>query len=181
MLNQFVKGILLAGGLFLSAVSFAHEGVLKGPGVDLKWIDHTLFGVVDEKPVFADSFSNEFGVRLLYRKDGTTFSGELKRKDSMTRGQLDTVSGDASKKISFSVTEMQAEKGIIKGKLDNDDVEVKITSDEMDGHHFVKPKFEVRVGSKSFELNMTEGAVCIGCSVKIIYSILSVKRDLGLL
>lgn len=158
----------------------AHDGAIVGEGLKLNWIDHSLVGTIDGLPVFADSLTDQFGIRLSIRVEGQTFSSVLKKQDNLIQGELLTTRATGEARTMFVINSIDAEAGKITGQLDEDVFSIQITSEEMDGHHYVNPVYTVKIGDKQYVYKMEDGSACIGCSAKIAFAILSAKRNAGL-
>jgi hypothetical protein len=167
--------------LATSTASLADDhpiGKITSHGMDLIWSDHTLTGTIDGVAIFADNLPNEFGTRLLAHIGGQTFEGIFKGDSGVMQGSLTTQRDNQQVNSTFTVTDIDGATATISGKIDDDEFTITMSSNQMNGHHFVNPLYTLNIGAEQYQFRMDNGEVCLGCTSKIAFVILTVKRNM---
>lgn len=186
MLRQSLSVFAIVASGFLATAAAADEdhGIAKitTQELDLTYIDHVLSGRVGDRPVYALPLADEFGMRLMHRAGGNDFETVFKKVGEEFTATVASISTDgAETETVFRVTSVSGATGEIKGFLNDKAFSVKISSDTMNGHHYVNPLFEIDVAGKPYSFVLQGGEACIGCSVKLTFAILSMLGTTGTL
>jgi hypothetical protein len=156
-------------------------GHLVGEHLNLVYADHTVSGAVGDLPLYATPLADEFGIKLVHRAGGQDFEATLRQTDGVLGTTVTTAAADgaAPKEVAIKFTKVSGADGTVEGTLDADAFKVVITSDTMDGNHYVDPRFDVTVGETAYHFQLEGGSACIGCSTKITFVVLSMLRATG--
>lgn len=176
----FALFVLLAAPLAWADGS-DENGVLKGRGLKLLWKDHHLTGTIGSSRVTAKPLSGEFGVKLTHRTYGQTFTSVFKQEGQHMAGAVisRTTKGEQAK-VDFVVSKVEPGKGLVQGTLNGRAFTLQVSADSMNGHHFVEPRFQARLGNRTYTFVMEGGQACMGCVVRMGYTILSLVSLNGL-
>ncbi len=178
---------ILAGCLFFSSLMFASEdhgiGKITNDELDLSYIDHVLAGRVGDRPVFARPLEGRFGLYLWHRANGKNYETTLELKDGKIVGGVATQSIDGQVvEEQFQIVEYSRESGSLSGSIGEKHFSVKVSSETMDGHHYVNPHFLIVIDNlKHYEFDIKDSKACMGCIMKLSYAIISMLYGYGAL
>ena len=183
---EFVmRTFLITTCLLLNSLSLANShnniGKIKNQDLDLTYIDHVLTGRIGDRPVLARPLEKEFGVYMWHRANGQNFETRFKSSNSTLKGDIISVNNKGkSIKKEFTITSTSRETGSITGKVGEKTFLVEVTSETMNGHHYVNPQFLITIDNKEeYEFNLESSQACMGCIIKISYSIISMLYSYG--
>lgn len=161
---------------FLTSTSFAENdgfGVLEGEGLHAVYTDHVLAGSVGQLPIFMEPAAVGFGAELTLRQGGRTFKATLAKKDSSISSRVTAFEADLRTEKTFDFVLTKFEGQSIFGTMDGKMFQVDISSEEMDGNHFVSPSLKITYGEKNYDLKLNGAKACMGCLSKIVFALLS--------
>ena len=185
MLRTWKFAVALVCLLPLGAQADEDHGIGKivNDQMDLTYIDHVLTGRIGDRPVFGKPLADAFGLSLWHKAEGQEFATELVREGDQFVGGIESLNPQEEVvSADFIVTEVNGGEGRFRGSLAGRDFEVIISADEMEGHHYVDPTFDVLFadgGAYQFQLEGSQA--CMGCALKLSYAVLSMLHAYGAL
>ncbi|MEZ4750440.1 MAG: hypothetical protein R3B54_07375 [Bdellovibrionota bacterium] len=171
--------------LFAAAPGLAEEhehgvGRIQNESMDLYYIDHVLTGRIGNRPVFSKPLTDAFGATLWHRAEGQDFETVFKSENDVLSGPVRSLQGQNKIESRFTISEINAQQGLVKGAIDETVFTVQVTAEKMQGHHYVDPHFRVELNSgKIIEFSLEGGQACIGCVTRLSYAILSMLHATG--
>jgi len=184
MMTRLISLFIAASTFCSPALAEDNHGIAKihTEDLELTYIDHVLAGRIGEHPIYAVPLSDEYGMKLQHRAGGQDFESIFRRVDDKFLGTVisQTAEGVVTEHV-FTVNSVSAADGEIRGFLNDKPMLINISSETMNGGHYVNPKFEMQVGEKSYEFVLEKGEACIGCSLKIGFAIVSMLGANGIL
>ena len=154
-------------------------GKITNDELDLTYIDHVLTGRVGDRPVFARPAKEGFGLYLWHRANGQDFESSLRVEGDRIKGAVlsQSLNGESIEE-EFYYTER--EQGLLKGVIGDRTFMVEISSEAMNGHHYINPHFLVTFGDgQTYEFDLKNSQACMGCSMKLTYAVLSMLYSYG--
>jgi hypothetical protein len=178
------SAVLVAAAVSFQAV--AHEsgsvGEITTNELKLTYIDHVLSGAIGTSPVYAYPLPDQYGIFVQHHAGSEMFTSEFKKSEGILGGKFKSRNSDGAEiEATVVVQSVNAEKGSFAGTIDQDPFEVRLSANEMSGHHYIDPHFVITVADKTYEFDLKKGQACMGCAVKIGYVILGLMRVNGLL
>jgi len=168
-----LRSTLFAVALSLfAAPSFAdgNEGIgfIEGPTLKLVYGDHVLSGAIGNRMLYAVPFADKFGMTVQHRHLGQDFTGEFSKIENVATFKLTSTNPAGEREATtVAITGVNAEEGVINGTIDGAAYTVKVTSETMEGNHYVDPTFTVTKGDQVYSFKLNGGKACIGCALKI--------------
>lgn len=150
--------------------------------LNLTYIDHVLTGRIANRPVVAKPLTTEFGIQLAHRAHHKAFNTVFKKRGNLLAGDVKSLS-PTKKSIdtTLAITQVIPEKGYIRGQIADRQFAVTVTSDSVEGHHFVEPRFQIVFSSgQTYSFDIKGGKACMGCAVKLTYAIISMLYAAGI-
>ncbi len=163
----------------------AHEegsvGELKGEHIHLQYVDHVLAGTIGSIPLYATPLEGEYGIRVQFSVGSQRFESTFRKDGETLRGKLEATNFAGAPVTSDLIVEkVNAAAGIISGSLNGTAFDVTLSSESMEGNHYVNPTFSVDIGEKTFSFQLENGQACMGCALKIAYTVLTIMHLQGL-
>jgi len=178
---SMLKSLLLATLASVTTSGLADDthdpAVIMGDGIELHYVDHAAAGVIAGLPVYFAPKNTGFGADLTVRTQGLTQLGSLTRSEEGTiLGGLTIPATETSaeRTVAFVFVSADTTNNIIHFTLNGLAGKATITSDGMDGNHYINPVYQIVVGDKEASFKLEGGEACLGCSMRIVYAITSV-------
>ena len=182
---SFQKAFIALFTLLLTSSTFASDehgiGKIVTDELNLSYIDHVLTGRIGDRPVFAKPLAEGFGLALWHRAHGQDFETVFTKVDKELKGPVQSLSA-TKEAIStvFQVTGLSGKEGRLEGIIGDRKFTVQVTADEMNGHHYINPHFEITFADGFiYEFDIEDGQACMGCAVKLSYAIISMLHAYG--
>jgi len=180
---SFVRHCSLALSLVVASSAFSHDesqyGHIVGKGLELAYKNHALAGSVAETLLFSSPLEGEFGNQIYVRFGEVTLPIAFKKAGSEIKLNAVYKTDDGvEKNLDTKVTAIKDGKiaMVIHGK----DYLVTVSSDEMDGNHYVNPTFTVnKSGTTVYSFKLQDGAACIMCATRIATVVLTFLEHAG--
>lgn len=166
--------------------SWAHEpnqlGMLKGEGMALYYSDHALSGHIGGLLLFATPLENEFGIKLTHRSQAKDYESIFRKTGTNFSGRIENTNSQGEKTVTeVTILKVNAAEGLVEGTLNAVPFKLIVSSNKMEGHHYVDPNFDVTLGEKKYSFHLENGMACIGCVAKITYVTLGMLKSTGIL
>ena len=180
-----MQAILLVGLALASTLGFASDdhgiGKISTEELDLSYIDHVLTGRIGDRPVFAKPLKDGFGLYLWHRAKGKDFETTLKALDGTIQGDVRSIDLNGKEiKESFQITEYSVKDGALFGRVGEQDFAVQVSSEVMNGHHYIDPHFVISIdGRDQYEFDLKNSQACMGCIIKLSYAIIAMLYSYG--
>ena len=182
-----MRKVVVLSLLLFSSLGLAEDdhgiGKISTDELDLSYIDHVLAGRVGDRPVFAKPLEGEFGLYVFHRAGGENYETTLRRVDGDIIGNVvsQTCDGEALEE-QFTIDEYSADNGTLSGRIGEKHYFVEVTSDTMNGHHYVNPHFAITMDDNfTYEFVIQDSQACMGCIMKISYAVISMLYSYGTL
>ena len=142
--------------------------------LDLFYIDHVLTGKIGDRPVFAKPIKGG-GLFLWHKAEGQEFETALNNQDGSLKasvGSLTTKARNYNK--NFTIKNISKDAGTIRGTHGKREFTVTVTSDTMEGHHYVNPHFQIEFeDGGNYDFTLEGSSACMGCATKLSFAIIS--------
>jgi hypothetical protein len=170
--------------LFQASLALGHQdhgfGHIVGEHLEVIYNEHTLSGSIAERPFFATPLEKAYGMRLFHRTGERTFESTFAKVGEVLSAEVATLNAlQTEGNVHFEITQIDPASGRITGKLDEDTFTIQLSAEEMNGHHYVNPRFDVESAGKLYSFQLENGQACLGCATKISFAILSMLRGAG--
>lgn len=150
--------------------------------LDLTYEDHILSGTVDGREMRGTPLESAFGLKLWHKVNDKEYVSIFRSQNNKIAGAFDSEDpSGAPLSTILTFHEIDSSKGVIKGIIGEKNFMVEVTSDTMDGHHYVNPNFRMTFSDDLvYEFTLQNGEACIGCAVKISYAIITMLYSVGI-
>jgi len=151
--------------------------------MNLSYIDHVLSGEIAGEPILAKPLENEFGISLWHRSRGEEFETIFKKEGNILVGEVNGFDQSERRvETQFKIHEISSPANLIIGQIDNRFFKVRISSETMNGNHYVNPTFKITFQDGAlYEFTLDGGEACMGCAAKLSYVIISILFSNGIL
>lgn len=147
-------------------------GSLKGTDIDMKSYDHAVAGAINGGLAWG-FFDEATGVsKLIMRKYGQVVTAEFKKQaDNSLGGVITSADGAAQRTTSIFLGKVDAANKKFTMKLNGEEITVAITSEGMNGGHFINPTYSTVINGKPVSYR-AEVEGCYGYSINMALIIL---------
>lgn len=151
--------------------------------MDLTYVDHVLTGTIADREIHGKVLENEFGFLIEQTAQGVQFESVLRDVDGELKGEIISIKPNGVLSVdTMYFDQIDHATGSITGRIKNHTFSVKVSSDEMNGHHYVSPTFKIMIDDQYvYEFHLAGGQACMGCAIRLSYAVLSILSGSGLL
>jgi len=167
-ISPFVSKVFFIASI-LGAPAFADDhaqGTIIGTNTDLKTNGHSFAGVVENSLVLGnfdhDTFSSTLSLVHNDKQVNTTFA----RENEILAGMISYPHNDAVLVTTMQFVKVDPLTQSITLKINNEDVNVKITSEKFENKHFINPTYTARIENRDVSFTLT-GQACYGYSTHL--------------